>query len=145
MRISKKPLSEKMLIKIYKLFFEVISRFNDQTDFYEIFNDILYLTEKIMIAKRVAIIYLLIKGINQDDIADTLKVSSATVSRYYALFYQKESKIIQILKTMVTKENTLGFLDDAFGDLFIQPGVRIGHWQLYWDRIRKKQEKERGL
>jgi uncharacterized protein YerC len=82
MRISRRRLSKKVLIKIYQLFFKVISRFDDQKGFYEILDDIFYPTEKIMIAKRVAIIYLILKNIPQDRIAEVLKVSTGTVSRF---------------------------------------------------------------
>ncbi len=142
MRISKRKLDEEILLKIYRLFFEVISRFDTEESFFQIFDDILYPTEKIMIAKRVAIIYLLLKGIEQDAIAQSLKVSTATVSRYAALFYEKDQKIVTLLKSMITKEKALNFLEDTFADLLIQPGIKVGHWQSYWDHKRKKDRRE---
>jgi len=142
MRISKNKLNEEILLKVYQLFFEVVSRFDTKDSFFDIIDDILYPTEKIMIAKRVAIIYLLIKNISQDAIAKTLKVSTGTVSRYAILFNDKETKIIKLLKTMITKEKVLDFLEDTFADLFIQPGIKKGHWELYWEHKKRKEQKQ---
>lgn len=142
MRISKRRINDKLLLKIYRLFFEVVSRFNSKDTFFEIIDDILYPTEKIMVAKRVAIIYLLTKEIPQNTIAETLKVSTGTVSRFAIIFHSKETKVVRLLTSMIKKENVLNFLEDLWADLSIQPGIKIGHWQSYWDHQRKKEKRE---
>ncbi len=141
-RISKKYLSEKILLKLYRLFFEIISRFENQENFAKIIDDILSPTEKIMIAKRIGIIYLLIKKVDYRDIAELLKVSTATVYHYAIHFYKKESELIDVLQIMLMKEKVLGFLDDLLADVLIQPGVKIGHWQSYWDHKRKQEHRK---
>ncbi len=141
-RISKKYINEQILIKLYRLFFEVISRFKDKDNFVEIIDEILSPTEKIMIAKRIGIIYLLIKKVDYRDIAEVLKVSTATVFYYAIHFDKKESKLVNMIKTMLVKEKVLGFLDDILSDIFIQPGLKIGHWQKYWDHKRKQNERK---
>lgn len=139
-------LGENVLLKIYQLFFEIIDRSDTQHSFYEILDDILYPTEKIMIAKRVAIVYLLLKGISQDNIAESLKVSTGTVSRFSILFSKKETKIMELLKHMITKEKALAFLENTFTDLLIQPGIKRGHWKLYWEHKRQKlRDKTQGI
>ncbi|MDO8610559.1 MAG: Trp family transcriptional regulator [bacterium] len=141
-RISKKYINEQILIKLYRLFFEVISRFKDRDNFVEIIDEILSPTEKIMIAKRIGIIYLLIKKVDYRDIAEVLKVSTATVFYYAIHFDKKESQLVDTIKTMLVKEKVLGFLDDILSDIFIQPGLKIGHWQKYWDHKRKQNERK---
>jgi Trp operon repressor len=140
-RISKKPVDEKLLTKIYKLFYEVFNRYDGQEDFLSIIDDILSPTEKIMLAKRLAIIYLLIKKVDYRDITDTLKVSSATVTFYSTTFYKKDSRVVNIIKMMLKKEKVLNFLDDFFADIMIHPGIHIGHWQMYWDHKRKQENR----
>jgi len=141
-RISKKQVDKKLLTKIYKLFYEVFSRYEGQEDFLLIMDDILSPTEKIMLAKRLAIIYLLIKKVDYRDIADTLKVSTATILFYATTFYKRNSRVVNIINKMLKKEKALNFLDDFFASFMIHPGVYIGHWQLYRDHQRKQEDRK---
>jgi len=141
-RISKKHVSEKLLSKIYKLFYEVFSRYENQEDFLLIMDDILSPTEKIMLAKRLAIIYLLIKKVDYRDIADTLKVSTATILFYATTFYKRNSRIVNIINKMLKNERALNFLDDFFASFMIRPGVYIGHWKLYRNHQRKQEDRK---
>ena len=61
--LSKKYLDKTKLLKLYQLFFEIISRTYDKSEFYEVLNDFISPLEQIMIAKRIAIVYLLTKKI----------------------------------------------------------------------------------
>lgn len=141
-RVSKIPVSDELLSKTYKLFYEVFSRNKGQDDFLLIIDDILSSSEKIMLSKRLAIIYLLIKGVDYRDIMNTLKVSSATVVYYTSTFLKRSSKIRSIIENMLKKEKVLNFLDDFFADIMIHPGVYKGHWQMYWDHKRKQENRK---
>jgi len=79
-RISKRKLDDKILEKIFDLFFEIVGKKSSKEDFKNTIVDLLSPIERVMIAKRVAIIYLLMKKINQRSISQALKVSNATVS-----------------------------------------------------------------
>jgi len=145
-RISQYKLQEDVWLKIYQLFFEVIAKIKTKEVFNQTFNEILSPTERIMIAKRIAIIYLLLKKIDQFTIAKTLKVSTATVCRYAVLIEGKEKGIKKIVSDMMKKEKVLDFLEEAFSELFIQPGIKKGHWASYWQyKKRKEQKKATGL
>ncbi len=141
-RVSKFRLREEILIRLYQLFFEVMSRSAKKDLFFEIINEIFSPTEKIMMAKRITIIYLLIKGVDQVVIANTIKVSTGTVSKYAVMFYNKDTKLVKLIRRMIAKEKVLDFLDDVFADIFIQQGIKIGHWDLYWQHKRKKDRRE---
>lgn len=141
-RNSKHPLSEGILLKMYRLFFEIFNRFDSQKNFLDLINDLFTPAEKIMVAKRVGIIYLLIKKVDYRDIAEVLKVSTSTITHYAYIFNNKESRVVEIIKNQLMKENVLNFLDDVFTDLFIQPGIKIGHWKSYWNHKRKQEERK---
>jgi len=140
--ISKKKLSSETLEKIFRLFLEVMSRSLDSGEFLECANEIFSPSEKIMMAKRITIIYLLVKGIDQLTVADVLKVSTATVAKFAMLNFKQESRLIELMKSMMKKEKVLNFLEDLVTDLFIQPGIKMGHHKLYWEHQRKKQMRE---
>jgi len=140
--ISKRPVDVKKLFKLYQLFFEVVSKAKNKDEFLELIKDLLSPVEQIMVAKRIAIIYLLTKNVDQLAIARYIKVSRATVSKFNLLFFEKKTRLIKIIESMIKKEKIGHFLEDLFADLFIQPGVKIGHWQRYWDHKRRQNERK---
>lgn len=141
-RISKKYIKEEIIMKLYRLFFEVFSRSNNQEGFLSLINDLLSSTEKIMIAKRIGIIYLLIKKVDYRTIAETLKVSTATVLFYSVIFQEKQTKMVNTIKQMLKQEKVLNFLDDLFADIFIQPEIYIGHHQRKWEHKKRQEERK---
>ena len=141
-RISKRLLSKNILLQLYRLFFEVTRRYRNSIEFFDILDDVLSPTEKIMLTKRVAIIYLLIKEVSYRDICEVLKVSMSTVVSYATVFKKKESKVVLIIKSMLKNEELVNFLEDIFAGLFIQPGLKIGHWQRYWNHKRRQQDRK---
>ena len=141
-RISKRILKERVLLKLYSLFFEIMSQYNNKENFLSLIEDILSPTKKIMITKRVAVIYLLIKGVDYRDISEVLKVSTGTVVLYAAKFYKKDSKLVNMIQSMLKKEKFFNFLEDIFAGLTIQPGIKIGDWQRHWDHKRHQQERK---
>ena len=95
-----------------------------------------------MVAKRTSIIYLLLKGVDHTTIAKYLKSSRATVAKFSLLFYDKETKLIGIIGELLDKESISHFFEDLFADIFIQPGLKIGHWQMHWDHKRRQKERK---
>lgn len=141
-RISKRYINQKVISKLYRLFFEVVSRSDDQQSFLSLIDDLLSPTEKMMIAKRLGIIYLLIKKVDHRTISDTLKVSTATVFFYSTIYKEKRARITYLIGNMLKKEKVLNFLEDLFSDLTIHPGIYIGHHKLNWEhKIRKEERK----
>ena len=141
-RVSKKYIKEEIIIKLYRLFFEVFSRSDNQQSFLSLIDDILSPTEKVMIAKRLGIIYLLIKGVDFRTIADTLKVSTSTVLFYSVVYKEKKVQTTKLIEQMLKKEKVLNFLEDLFTDLAIHPGIYIGHHKLNWEHEKRKEERK---
>ena len=66
-------------------------------------------TEKIMLAKRLAIVFLLEEGIEEMEIAETLNVTQATVSRI-KLWYETKGKGYKIAIKKLRKQKLLNEL-----------------------------------
>lgn len=139
---SQYTLSDDVLIRMYRLFFTVFSQFHNQNSFYELMDGLFSQAEKIMIAKRVGIIYLIIKKVDYRDIADVLKVSTSTIVHYATMYHLQENKIVKIIQNKLLKEKVVNFLDDLFADLYIQPGMRIGHYALKYAHETKKYKRK---
>lgn len=140
--LSKIQVDDKKLVKVYQLMFEILNKTNDKDDFLGIIKDILSPPEQLMVAKRIAIVYLLLKGVDHTTIAKYLKNSRATVAKFSLLFYEKESKLIGIIEDLLSEESINHFFEDLFADIFIQPGLKIGHWQMKWDHKRRQTERK---
>lgn len=140
--ISNISIAKNKLLKLYQLLFEIFGEAEDKEDFFELIKDILSPPEQIMVAKRIAIIYLLMKGIDQASIAEYLGCCRSTVGKFNLLFYEKDTRLIQIIEDMLGRKKISNFLEDLFADIFIQPGIKVGHWQSYWDHKRRQEERK---
>ena len=89
-RNSRFVLRDDLLEKIFDLLFEVVGNTTSKDEFKKIFIDLLTPAERIMLAKRVAIVYLLLKKVEYYNICERLKVSQATVARYSLLMEKSE-------------------------------------------------------
>ena len=134
--ISKRLVDEKELFKIYQLFFEVINQADNKEEFFQLIQDILSPSEQIMIAKRIGVIYLLIKNVNKLAITKYLKVSMATVDKYCLLYYKKKTKLILTIESFLENEKIGHFFEDIFSEVF----THVGYFP---DQQLKKQHEKR--
>lgn len=139
-RNSRFQLDDNILEKLFNLFFEVVGKKSDKDEFREVMIDLLSPAERIMISKRIAIIYLLLKKIDYYNICEVLKVSAATVAKF-SLLMEKSQGIVPTFKTIVTKEKVGEFLEDLFNTLYA-PGVPGINWKAAWERKRDLQRRK---
>lgn len=78
-QISRKPLSKELMNRINELLWEAFAKLRGKEDAATFIQDIFTTTEKVMIAKRLAIALLLARGWDQEAISSYLKVSTGTV------------------------------------------------------------------
>lgn len=140
--ISRRKVDDKVLIRLNKLFFEILYRANSVNKFISVIDDLFSPKEKIMIAKRIGILYLVIKRVEQKLIADKLKVSTTTVSKFALIFSARNSPVVQLIKELITKEKGGNSLEDIFAEIFIQPGIKRGHWKIYHLHEQNKERKK---
>jgi len=143
-RNSRFVLSEDLLEKLFDLFFEVVGNKSSKDEFRKIFIDLLTPAERIMLAKRVAIIYLLMKKIEYYNICDRLKVSPTTVAKY-ALLMEKSEGIVPTFKQIVKIDKVKIFLEEIFNNIFA-PGKVGVNWKIAWEnKINLEKKKTFGI
>jgi len=141
-RISKYKVEDKVLNKLYFLMFEIISNMDEEERFTGIMNELLSPTEKIMIAKRVAIIYLLMKNIDYLMISEVLKVSSRTIAKFHSITSEGK-EIKNILEGLVENEKIKDFFEELF---FREPGTYGTNWKSAWkQKYEIERKKQRGI
>ena len=112
-QISRKKLPKELLSKLLLLFFEVVGKKNKNDEFEKIINDLFSETERIMVIKRIAIMYLLMKQIQPVIIADVLSVSLSTVAKF-SILMEKSEGVVPYLKKLLQKEKIADFFEDVF-------------------------------
>lgn len=132
-QISRKKLPEETLTKLFTLFFQTLGQKYDKNQFNDIINDLFSETEQVMIIKRIAIVYLLLKEINKQMISEGLSVSQSTICRFSPLV-KNQKGLAPYLKQLVKTDKVREFIDNAFGELFDRPGQYGVHWKSAWQR-----------
>lgn len=130
--VSGAKLQKDSLTKVNSLLYKILGTTGSESDFHQLFTEIFSKKEQILIAKRIVILYLLIKGVNQSDIKEALKVSSATVTKYATFLKDRNTPLIMIMKHHLKQEKFMNVLEDIFYTMFLQPGIKRGHWAQYW-------------
>lgn len=116
-QISKKYLSVDVQNKITGTLFEAISQVKGRKETSLFLNDLLTPTEKVVLAKRLAIAVLLIKGWGYEAIQSFLKVSSDTVGKVSVIV-----KINQGYRSVVEK-----MMRTEAGREFWQDVLKLAH------------------
>src|SRR3989338_5439520 len=132
-RISRFKLSKRVYDKLSILLFEVVGKKGSREDFNKVLVDLLSPVERIMIAKRVVIIFLLMKEIDYRTICEVIKVSNGTVSKF-KLIMEKSDGIVPALERLVKNEKILIFLEGLYNELFQRPGTYGVNWKNAWQR-----------
>lgn len=142
--VSKNPVDKVVLMKLYSLFFDVIKESKNKTEFDILLQAILSSTEKTMIAKRIAIYYLLLKKIDYRNICETLKVSAATVFKFRSILENNISVSKGFLK-LIRNEKIIDFIEGLYLT-FHQPGTYGVDWSSAWKAKRDyENKKEAGI
>lgn len=143
-RISYLQIKPQDYQKIFSVFYKVLGETDDKDEFSRILFDLLTPAERIMIIKRIAIIYLLLKGIDYRMICKALKVSNTTVNKF-KLSMERSEGIVPALRNMVKQEKVWLFFEEIFSQIFYpgRPGI---NWKAAWElKLSIERKKERGL
>jgi len=140
-RVSQRYIQETKLKRIFDLFFEVIINIKNKKQAEKIISEILTSSEKIMVAKRITCIYLLLKEIPLIEIAEAIKMSSSTVF-YFKEKYEQAKETREILSTILAKEEIKNFFEDIFVELKTIPGKGTNWRQQRWDKLQHKWKRQ---
>ncbi|PIY69270.1 hypothetical protein COY90_01540 [Candidatus Roizmanbacteria bacterium CG_4_10_14_0_8_um_filter_39_9] len=140
-QISKKLLQDDMLEKLFGIMFDIIGARQGKVQFLRTFSSIFSSVEKIMIAKRVTIMYLLTKNIDHRTIAKVLKVSPSTVAKF-SIILQTNDELIGLLRVLAKSNDIDLFFVKVFSALH-SPGQYGVNWKNAWGLKRKIERLER--
>jgi len=109
--VSRRRLPKKTLEKILDSLILVFSRTGKKKEMAELMDALLSETERLMLAKRIAVIFLLSEGVKEGSIADALNVTPFTVSRL-KLWYETKGFGYRVAIKELKKQKDIEFLKD---------------------------------
>jgi uncharacterized protein YerC len=131
-QVSKYPISNNTLQSIFDTFIQSFTELSNTTESQKFILDLLTPTEQIMLAKRVYIAILLMKGYEYRDIQTYLKVSSGTIAVIANTLQEDRGGFRKILQRIISKKNITSTIADASSNLvtpMARGGIGSGSWK----------------
>ncbi len=139
--ISKKILSKEFVKKLEKELGRSLERASANSKFDRVFGEFFTKTEKIMFAKRLAVISMFKKGVSRHMISQSLGMSPSTIERM-SLKYE-QGKYNNILNYAVGKKDIWKIIEDILTlNNIMPPRFGKGRWSRINQHISKRKVKE---
>jgi len=130
--VSKKRIKKEVATELADQFLTFLSITQSKAEARILANELLSQTERVMLAKRLAIVVLLVRGYSFTQIGESLGVTPQTITRVWKSL--KDGKYQKIAR--YARERTRHFKQEAFMDAFIRiihigmpPRVGRGRWK----------------
>lgn len=135
-QVSKRYLDKKVEDRILDLFWTSLSTLSTKEKVAVFLDDLLSATEKIMLSKRLAIAFMILKGYDYPSINDRLKVSDQTIWNVKINLVRRGRGYKAVVEQIMTKEKWEKFWQDLdnFSEELLPP--RHG---TNWTEARRKQ------
>lgn len=132
--VSKEQLDEEIFVKIYNQFVHSVSSHSKQKQ--GVLSDLLTDTEKVMFAKRLAAIFMILEEASFYHIKETLHTSTSTTKRYYLNLERGEYTHIEKFFTSRKEKKDLWLTLEVLVRAGMPPMGR-GRWQWLNDMNNK--------
>jgi uncharacterized protein YerC len=118
--------------RVYEVFIESVKNTKTPTEVVDFLNDLLSPIEKITMAKRVVVAFLLLQDkYTYNEIAKTIKVSRGTIAKIHAVFALRGKGYRKILGDILKRKAAKSALSELLDILTPLPpkGVNLGEWK----------------
>lgn len=147
-QISKYPIPKSVADRIFDVFIKTFTNLKNKNDSANFINDLFTPTEKVMLAKRISIALLILKGYDYRTISQILRVSVATVSSVKISLKHGTGSYKKILDKITREEKIEEFFTDLAEKLVsipAQSGKGGGVYRYLRDEIKKSKPTKRIL
>jgi len=143
-QISKRKLDDYILERLEKVLFDLLGKKKSKKEFDNVMESLFSSTERVMILKRVGLIYLHLKNIEKYRIRKTLGVTDSTLDKY-KLLIEKNPTIYERFFSIINKDNIKVLFEQLWNYLY-GPGTPGIDWSAAWERKKRlKRKKEEGI
>lgn len=144
-QVSKYPISEKVYERIVEIFFKTLVDIETKDEASLFIKDFLTPTEQIVLAKRLAIIFLLEKEYDYRTISKVLRVSTPTVARVNLMRKYGGQGYKRVLDKLLREEKVKEFLLQVGETLtgVVGKGEKgSGAWRYLHQELKKKRQEK---
>jgi len=129
--------------RMFKLLFTVIGSQGGEDKFSIIINGLFSPVEKIVVAKRIAILLLILKEVDWRNIKEIVKVSLSSVSKCQMILLNNQ-EMKTTLASIIAKDEMGIFFEELFL-AFFGPGTAYTNWKSAWKRKNELEQKKSQL
>ncbi|KKQ27844.1 MAG: TrpR like protein, YerC/YecD [Candidatus Levybacteria bacterium GW2011_GWA2_37_36] len=141
-QISNYPISKIIADRIFEIFLITITQLKDKAEADQFISDLLTPTEKIMIAKRLAIAFLLEKKYDYRSIQKLLRVSTGTITTVNLARNLGSNGYKKVISKIIKKENLVNLFDKTLVKLLAMPSA-LEKGRSTWTYLKNQAENQR--
>lgn len=142
-QVSKYPIPKEVADRIFEIFLDAFVKLRDRREAEQFLTSLLTPTEKIVLAKRLAIAFLLEKGYDYETIKKVLRVSSPTIASVKLVKNYMGEGYERIIGRILRDQKIKNFIEKSIINL-ISPmavGSKGGTWRYLKMELEKEQQK----
>lgn len=143
-QVSKYPISKAVAERMFEIFLKTFVKIKNNQEANQFISDLLTPTEKIMLAKRLTIAYLLEKNYDYRAIQSIIKVSTGTISSVNLTRLYGSKGYKKLLDKIMNEEKLGNLLEEAAIKLLSSPSALEkgkGTWSYLKQRVDKEKKK----
>lgn len=140
-QVSKHKLNQQVYNKIFSLFPQFLGRLSRKGQESMVIDVLFSRVEQTMIAKRIAISFMLIKGYTYDQISSKLKVSYGTIGKIAEMTKKADVQFTDELQKISKEDAFFDFLNAIGYKLTVMLPPKSGNWST-WRRDIEKNKTE---
>ena len=144
-QVSKYPISDKVYERILEIFFKSLVDIKTRDEAKQFIGDFLTPTEQIMLAKRLAIAFLLEKDYDFRAISRILRVSLTTIARVNLVRKYGGQGYKKMIRKLLTEEQIKDFflkVGEALSGVAGKGGKGSGTWRYLHQELKKKRKEK---
>ncbi len=139
-QVSKYPIPKDIYKRIFDIFLKTLEGLKTKKNLEGFLNEFLTPTEQVMLAKRLAIAFLILKGYSYREISEILRVSISTVG-FVSLDLKEGTYYKKVIEKVLRNEEVEDFIEsvgEKVATLFAAASSKSGSWRYLRDEIRKR-------
>ena len=141
-QISKYPVSKQISDRIFEIFLNTLVNIKNEDDADQFISDLLTPTEKIMLAKRLAIAFLLEKDYDYRTIQKIIRVSTGTIAIVNLSLHHGSKGYKKLISKIVQQEKLTGFFETSIIKVLSAPAT-LEKGGGAWTYLKRKAEEQK--
>lgn len=141
-QVSKYPISKQIADRIFEIFLKTFVKIRDTHEADQFISDLLTPTEKVMLAKRLAIAFLLEKNYDYQTIRQVLRVSAGTIAGVNIALKHGSKGYKNLIDKIMREEKLMSLLEQATIKLLSAPSA-LERGKGTWSYLKRQVEDEK--